>query len=290
MNNNTKGTLLILGSTTCFSIMAIMVKLAGESFSIAEQIFARNFVILIISLTYLLIKGKNPLGNRENRNRLMMRALSGTIGVAFYFYAIQNMFVANAVILQNTSPFFVTLLSAIFLKEKLTKTQIFVLFFAFFGAALVLRPKVDVPFFPSLVGLGSGCVAAISYLFVASLKGREDGFVVIFYFSLFSSLSALIVGFNSFVLPDLIGVIILLAVGVSGGAAQYLLTIAYSMASPNNISIYNYAGIIVSAVLGYLIFGEILDIYSIAGIIIIISAAIIIYLKQERTIRHYGGN
>lgn len=282
MDKHKKAVLLIILSTASFSLMSIMVKVSSSYFSIMQQVFSRNIIILLVALIFLMTKKINPFGKKKNRLKLLARGVSGYIGVSSFFYAINNMIVADAAILQNTSPFFVTLFSAIFLKEKLTKTHIFVLFLALTGAMFVIKPQFNVSIIPALIGLSAGMCAGVSFVIISCLKGEEDSFVIIFYFSLLSCIASLILGFNTFVMPDLRGGIILILIGIFAGTGQYLVTVAYSLSYAGAISVYNYIGIILSSILGFLILHEVMDIFSLIGILIIITSAIIIYLRQKR--------
>ncbi len=282
MDKHKKAVLLIVLSTASFSLMSILVKLSSAHFSITEQVFSRNIIILFIALIFLVTKKINPLGNKKNRLKLLARAVSGYIGVSAFFYAINNMIVADAAILQNTSPFFITLFSAIFLKEKLTKTHIFVLFLALIGALFVIKPKFDVSIMPALIGLSAGMCAGISFVIISCLKGEENSFVIIFYFSLLSCITSFILGFHSFTMPDLRSGTILILIGIFAGLGQYLVTVAYGLSYAGAISVYNYIGIILSSILGFFILDEVMDIFSLIGIVIIITSAIIIYLKQKK--------
>ena len=96
--------------------------------------------------------------------------------------------------------------------------------------------------------------------------------VIIFHFSLFSTVCAGLLMIPSFVVPSLKVMGMLLMVGLFAAGGQYLLTYAYQQAPASEVSIYQYSGVVFTALLSYLIFGETLTLTSIVGAIVILAA------------------
>ena len=93
------GIIFMIISTLGFSFMQIFVKLTAGKYTLMQQVFMRNFVMLIICAIYILVRGSSFLGEKKNRKLLLMRSTFGYMGVIFNFYAINNMVVADAGIL-----------------------------------------------------------------------------------------------------------------------------------------------------------------------------------------------
>ena len=89
-------------------------------------------------------------------------------------------------------------------------------------------------------------------------------------------------GFGSFVMPSGRDWLMLAGIGVFAGIGQILLTSAYKMTEPGEVSIINYTGILFSAVFGAVFLNETLGIRSICGIALIFSAALLLYFTKER--------
>ena len=270
-------------STFSFSVMQLIVKLSAKAIPTMEQVFARNFVTLLLGL-YLLKKTESPaFGKKENRAALLGRSIFGFIGVAGYFYATNHMNVADASLLHRSSPFFVIIFSAIFLKNKLTKVQLSALALAFAGSVLVINPSFDADMFPALMGILSAAGAGAAYTIINYLKGKESNATIVFMFSLVSCILSALMGGKSFILPSSGQLAALLGIGIFAGIGQLCLTQAYKMANPGEVSIINYLGIIFSAVFGLLFLNEGIGLRSTGGIVLILSAAVILYLNRERS-------
>ena len=77
-------------------------------------------------------------------------------------------------------------------------------------------------------------------------------------------------------------VIILLLSGVFATVGQFGITIAYSFAAAKDISIFVYASVIFSAILGFILFKEVPDLLSYLGYIIIFLAGYYMFKKAQR--------
>lgn len=283
MNNNTKGALAIILSSTTFAIMGMLVKYTGEA-TLFQQIFFRNLVMLLFSASLVKKSGTSFFGYKENRKYLFSRSLFGFLGVMASFYANRNLYLGDAQALFKVSPFVTTMLAVILLKERINRTTILTMLIAFTGALVVVNPKFDSRLLPSLIAIGSAFMGGTAYVFIAILARRErpeDKSTIIFMFSLWSLIfSAPFVG-NIFLLRART-LFFLSMVGVTASVAQYLVTSAYSIADASKISIFDYTSLIISPILGKLVFNESLPKSSYLGILLILIAGILSYLNTRK--------
>lgn len=286
-NNNIKlGSSFIILSALSFSIMEIAVKISGSNIPVMEQVFARNFITLFIS-AFVMIKDKEKIfPDKKNIISIICRSVSGYLGIIAYFYAANNMILADASVLQKTSPFWSSLFAFILIKEKILKVQWIGMIIAAVGSVFIIKPSMNSNVFPAIVALSSAMFAGISYAIIGSLKGKESNSLIIFYFSLFSCLFSLFF-IKSFVMPNLFEIFMLLLIGIFAGFGQFFLTIAYKKAPVSAVSIFNYTGVIFSYIFSVFLFNEIMDIYSVIGMIIIIFAALLVYLYKNKFIKKY---
>ncbi|WP_295160427.1 DMT family transporter [uncultured Brachyspira sp.] len=281
-NNNIKlGSLFIVFSALSFSIMETAVKISGSDIPLMEQVFARNLVTLFIS-SFMMIKNKeNIFPHKKNIILILCRCISGYLGVICYFYAANNMLLADAAVLQKTSPFWSSLFAFILIKEKILKVQWIGMIIAAAGSVFIIKPSMNSDIITALTALSAALFAGISYAVIGYLKGRESNSLIIFYFSLFSCLFSLFF-IKSFLIPNIFEIFMLLIIGIFAGLGQFFLTFAYKKAPVSSISIYNYTGVIFSYMFSLFLFNETADIYSLIGMITIVSAALLVYFYRNR--------
>lgn len=281
MSTKQRAILLMMVSTLSFSVMQLIVKFSGPDIPTMEKVFFRNFITLFLGL-FLIVRHHVPVfGKKENRMALLGRSVLGFIGVAGYFYATSNMNVADASLLHRSSPFFVIIFSAIFLKNRLTRVQAGALVLAFAGSVLVINPSFNMNILPALVGALSAAGAGGAYVIINYLKGKEDNATIVFCFSLVSCLLALVMSGTTFILPNAPQWVMLLGIGVFAGIGQITLTQAYKMTNPGEVSIINYLGIIFSAILGFVFLNERISTRSYLGIALILTAALLLYFIKN---------
>ena len=285
MDNKPKAITLMLISALAFSIMGAMVKLSGN-IPLFEKVFYRNLVSLIMA--YFMIKNANVslFGKRENQKYLLMRSLLGLSGVVLNFYALNNLVLSDANILNKISPFFVTLFAALFLKEKLTSIQIPVLIIVFIGALLVIKPQFNFSIIPALAGFISAMFAGAAYTLIRFLKDLEKSPTIVFYFSFISVIGTFPLMMLNYEKPTIIQFIYLIATGIFAAIGQFTLTTAYRYAPAGEVSIYNYTSIVFSALIGFIIWSEIPDFLSIMGTLLIIVVAIFAFYYNNRVYKN----
>ena len=112
LDNRTKGILAIIAAAAGFSLMSFFVKLAGD-LPTMQKAFFRNAIAGIVSFVLLIRSGEKFQIRKGNRLDIFFRCLFGTSGLLANFYAVDNLNIADANMLNKLSPFFAILLSKI---------------------------------------------------------------------------------------------------------------------------------------------------------------------------------
>lgn len=285
MNNTTKGAISIVLAATFLALMAMNVKFLGGEIPLTQQVFFRNFVMLFISGGIILKNGYRFFGVKENRRYLIQRSIFGLMGVVSSFYANVHLNLGDAQALLKLSPFVVTFFAITLLGERVSKARVFTLFSAFAGALFIINPQFNSELLPSLIGLSSAFFAGSAYVTLSALSRKpvkEKGMTVIFVFSLFSTICTLPFMIQAFVPPTPTQWFLLLMIGIFAALGQYFITLGYGIAHAADISIFDYSGVIVAALIGKLVFKETLEWMSIVGIAIIITSGLIAYMDNRR--------
>jgi len=273
MDNRPRAILYMIAAAISFAMMGVFIKMASD-LPVHEKVFFRNLISLFLAAIVILKTGHPFFGKLKNQPFLMARSIFGLLGVITFFYAIDNLLLVDADMLNKLSPFFVTIFAALFLGEKLNISKGLFLLVAFTGALLIIKPSFDLSMLPAISGTLSAICAGAAYTLLRYLKNREQPETIVFYFSLIS-----VVGLFPFLFfgarwPTFYEWPLLLGIGVSAAMGQFGLTLAYKQAPASEVSIYIYTSILFSAIFGMLFFSEIPDMYSVIGGIMIIGAAV----------------
>ena len=281
MNKKYKGIIYIILSALCFAFMNTFVRLAGDLPSVQKSFF-RNFVALIFAAIILKRSGIGFYFKKEDLKLLTLRSLCGTIGILCNFYAIDRLVLADASMLNKMSPFFAILFSFFLLREKVDFIQIISVLGAFIGSIFIIKPSFsNAALIPSMVGFLGGMAAGAAYTFVRILGQRGvKGPFIVFFFSTFSCVVTLPMFIFNFHTMTALQCMYLLLAGLAAAGGQFTITSAYFYAPAKEISVYDYSQIIFSALLGFLLFSQVPDVYSILGYFIICGMALLMFVRK----------
>ncbi len=273
----------IIISAFCFAVMNLCVRLSGDLPSMQKSFF-RNLVAVFFAAVILLKNKASLRPKKGNIKFLFLRSAVGSLGIVCNFYAIDHIPLSDASILNKMSPFFVIIFSIILIREKLTFLQGAAVFTAFIGTLFVIKPSMqNVDLLPSAIGLAGGMCAGFAYTMVRILGLRgENGSLIVFYFSAFSCVTMLpflIFDFHPMEWQQLAA---LLGAGLAAAGGQFSITAAYCHAPAREISVYDYSQIIFATLLGFIFLGELPDVYSIVGYIVICSMSVLMFMYNNK--------
>ena len=281
LSNRSKGIIYIILSAFGFAMMSAFVKHAGDLTSFHKAFF-RNIIAAFVAFI-LVIKNKDSfVGKKENQKLLIPRTFFGTLGIIFNYYAIDNLVLSDANMLNKLSPFFVIVFSALFLKEKIKPQQIIAMIVAFIGMLFVVRPQFSLDVIPSLIGVLGGISAAAAYTCVRALGGKEKANTIVFYFSFFSSVILLPFMMINYKPMSMLQFVYLIVAGIFASMGQFGITLAYRFAPAKEISIFDYTNILFAAVISYVVFGTIPMYLSFIGYAVIFSASLYMFMYNKK--------
>ncbi len=263
-----------------FALMGVFLKASGDLPVIQKMIF-RSYIIAIaafISLKSMKIR----IDVNGNHKLLILRSTFGTLGMMCSYYAIDRLVLSDSAMLGKMSTFFFLLFSYIFLKEKLKKEQFFYILLSFIGVILVVKPVFSIEIIPYIVALLGSVLAAAAYTVVRVLGQKVHPMVTVFYFALFGSIVLSPIALINFEPMAFKQIIFLVFAGLCATLGQFGLSFGYKYASAKEISIYNYIGVIFSAIFSIIFFNKVPNILSVIGYLIIFATAYMMYRFNHR--------
>ena len=264
-----------------FSIMGLLVKLAGRRLASMEIVFARSVVTLSLSWWALWRLRISPLGN--NRRLLFVRGLLGSTALLFYFYSIVHLPLGEATLIQYTNPVFATMLAAVLLHEALRAGEIACLVASLLGVLFVAHPVAvfggNAPR-ESGVAIASAVTGAacsgFAYALVRKMRGAEHPMVIVGYLPLLSLPMSLPFAIASWKWPTPWEWAALAGVGVTTQLAQVSMTRGLQLERTARATTAGYLQVAFAVLWGAIFLGEIPDGWPLAGAVTIIGSTLVL--------------
>ena len=269
-----QGIFFIISAGFFFALMTLFIRISGDLPTMQKTFFS-NAVAAIVAVAMLAKSKEGFRIKKGSYGDLFWRSICGTLGMVCNFYAVDHMGLADANILNKLSPFFAILMSIMILKEKANIVEWISVAVAFIGAVFVVKPAMNMQFVVAMIGVLGGLGAGMAYTFVRKLgKKGERGPVIVMFFSLFSC--AFTLPFFLVQYQPMTGRqwLYLILAGVCAAGGQLSITKAYTKAPAKEISVFDYTQVLFAALLGFFFLGQIPDVLSVIGYVIIIGSAI----------------
>ncbi|HWR38982.1 MAG TPA: EamA family transporter [Patescibacteria group bacterium] len=279
--------LLVVIAATLWGGIAVFVKQLKEfGFDPLQIVAIRSSSSAFLLLLGALVYDRSQLLIRWQDGKYFIG--TGIVSIVFfnwcYFTSMAAASVSVAAILLYTAPAFVLLLSRVFFKEALTLTKLMALVLTFTGCGLVtgFLPTLQgrISFYGLLTGLGAGVGYALYSIFGKFALRKYSPLTVTIYTFAFATLALLPVSGlwerrEFFLSAQLVAWS--LAFGFFPTVLSFLCyTAALSRIEPGQASIIATLEPIVAVIIGVVVFGEILDVWQIGGIVLVVVAVLMV--------------
>lgn len=272
-----------MGAFFMFTVMNVFAKLLSAHHSVVEIAFYRNLIACMPFLILVFGFGRRDILVIRSQPKLVgIRALIGSLSLMTTFAAFSLMPMADTTALLFTSTLFVPILGVFFLKEKVGPYRWAAVFIGFTGVVIMVQPTGDVYALGIAVAMVAALMHAILQIILRYLGRYERPETVAFYFVVIGALvTALPMPFVA-VRPALAEIPLLFGVGLSGAAAQWLLSVAFRNAPAATVTVFNYSGIVWATLFGWLIWNDWPLPMVLAGAAVVIASNALIIWRESR--------
>jgi drug/metabolite transporter (DMT)-like permease len=276
-----QGIILMLCAIFLFSGMDALAKSLTASFDVIQVVWARYagqmaVVLLVLAPRVHLLMRTRHLGLQLIRSGFLF-------GATFCFFtSLSQIDIASATAVMNIHPVILTLGAALILRESLGPRRIFGIAMALLGALIIIRPGADVFTLTALLPLLAGVFYA-SYALSTRFLGRDENILTSFlYTALIGSLVASALVIPAWTMPTLAQTALFVLLGAAGALGQFLLIRSLTIAEAGAVAPFGYAGIIFATTWGMVVFGEVPDLWTLVGALVIIGAGVYVWHRETQ--------
>ena len=252
------GILFLVVAVACFAVLDTTVKYIGAAVSVVVSVWFRYaFQALAVSAFMLPRHGKRLLRTAHPRFQLL-RGLLLTAISALAFISLQYMPVGAFTAIVMSAPLVVTLLAALFLKERVSPLRWLLVAGGFAGTLLIVRPGGAVLGWASLLPLTLVLMYAWFQILTSQMARTENPLTMHFYTGWVGAIAmSAVVPWVWAPITDLATLARLCLVGLMGTVGHFLLILAYGRAPASTLSPYLYCQIGFAMLAGWLVFDHV---------------------------------
>ncbi len=278
-----KGIALILASTVFLGTSDVTAKYLSATLPSIEIAWVR-FLVFALIMTPAMVPGMPLYSLRTTRPAFqLMRGLALLGSSLLFISGLRYLPIAEASATGFVAPLFVTALSIVFLGESVGVRRWLATAAGLLGVLIILRPGTGAfhaaAFFPIVSAL---CWAA-TLIMTRMMSGREHAITTMTYSSIagLCVLSALVP--FTWVAPSWHDILFGILIGVTSTAGQWIVVLAFRYADASVLAPFSYSQLVWVSILGFLIFGEVPDVWTVVGAAFIVASGL--YTAHRERVR-----
>ncbi len=293
--NNSNRPIVGISAVVCglflFSLQDVVIKFFSSNYSVLQIVVIRGVVsTLIVAAAVAMSLGLTGFTVR-NPVLILSKGLLAFLSYLAYYMAIASLPLADVVAITFSAPIMVTVMSALLLKEYVGVRRWLAVAVGFAGVLLVVGPGGRI----ADIAVSFAAIAAFTYAInsvIARYIGPEDKpLTVTFYFTLAMFLGGVMATIIVITIGPMIpashpslaflirpwsmendlDLLLMVALGVNAALGFYCLNKAYLSAPASTVAPFEYTYILWAVLFGYLFWSELPSLYTLAGVILLIS-------------------
>jgi drug/metabolite transporter (DMT)-like permease len=278
-----KGIALILLSTTFLGVSDVTAKYLSASLPSIEIAWLR-FLVFALIMVPAMVPGSPLFAMRTSRVGLQLMRGAALLGSSLFFITgLRYLPIAEASATGFVAPLFVTALSIVFLSEKVGVRRWLATATGLLGVLIILRPGTGAfhaaAFFPII----SALAWAVTLIMTRMMSGREHAITIMTYSSIAGvAILSVLVPFV-WIAPTWQAVMFGILIGVASTAGQWIVVLAFRYADASVLAPFSYTQLVWVSTLGFLIFGEVPDAWTVVGAAFIVASGL--YTAHRERVR-----
>jgi drug/metabolite transporter (DMT)-like permease len=279
----------MLASTFALASMQALVRYLSHTMHPLEVVFFRNLFGVVVLMPLFARHGLSML--RTTRFGLhLWRALLNVVAMSAFFWSLALIPLVQAQALNFTAPLFTAALAALLLGEKVVLRRWVAIVLGFGGALLILRPGLEPIPLGALLTLSGAALWGLTMIVIKVLSRTDSALGVTAWMVLLMTPLSLPGALLVWVWPTPMQWMWLFACGLLGNIGQFLVVKAFREADTTVVLPLDFAKIIWGALIAWLFFSEVVDLWTWAGAVVVFSGGVYVALHERQAQRPVTGD
>ena len=276
------GILLMMTSMVFFTLLDATAKHLVQTLPPAVAVFGRYAVATVLSLAIIMRKGSPVLLATRHPLLQGVRGLLLMCSTILNFIAIMYLQLAQTAAIFFTIPLWVCALSVPILGEHVGWRRWVAVGIGFFGVMVIMRPGTSSFHWAMLLSIAASLCGAIYNIVTRKVGGRDRAETSLFYVGFIGALAAAAPLPVLWQTPQGIQWLLLGWMGIAGTIGHFMLIQAHRLAHASALAPYMYTQIVWMIAVGYALFGDVPDFWTIAGAAIVVASGLFVFAGEAR--------
>jgi len=257
-------------SIASFLAMTVAGRETTAELNVFQVLELRSVIGFFILLPLVMMSGGFAAMRTERPLAHICRNVIHYTGQAAWLYALTLIPLAVLISIEFTTPIWTAILAVSFLGEKLSKAKLAAIVLGLVGVVIIVRPSAGSMDPGHLVVLGAAVCFGISMVMVKSLTRTDSVVRIIFWMLIIQSVVGLVPALYEWRNPSLGLWPWIVVIAFSGMSSHFCLARALAHADATIISPMDFLRVPLSALAGWLLYHEQIDIFTAGGALLIL--------------------
>jgi drug/metabolite transporter (DMT)-like permease len=265
-----------------FSVNDVMGKWLAATYLAPQILLVRSIAAIIVLMVILRRTGFDAIVSMERPGLQILRAALAATETGLFYLAVRYLPLANAMTFYLAGPIYVTVLAALFLREKVGWRRWSAVLVGFLGVVIALQPSAASFGWPVLIALAGSIIYAVFLTITRSLRGTPDSVMAFWQMAASLILGAIGTPFVWVPFARWYDGLLLSLLGLVSLTAIVGVNRSLKLAPASVVVPYQYTMIIWAILFGYLVFNNVPEWPTLIGAAIIVGAGLFIFFREQR--------
>ncbi len=278
-----RGVAYFLVASVLFIAMDTAAKILTEELNAVMAVWGR-YVFHLVFASLIFATGRfGRIGWTAQLGLQIVRSLLLVGATLSFFIMLSYMPLAESVALSHVSPIILTVLGALFLRERVGPRRWAAVIVGFIGAMIIIQPGFGTFHWAAPLGLVTATCFAFYAIATRMLSGRDSPATTIFYTALAGAVVMSAAAPFFWIWPSLEAWGLLALLGFLGAVSHLLFIKALDHSSASGLAPYGYSDLIWATLFGIVVFGDFPGPWTIVGAAVVVASGLYIFYRERRT-------